>query len=132
MICPKLRDSYLLHYNTVSGSGVSGFLVSFYAFKAWRWTIGDPLRFDFQEGDLVNERNSLLEIVVRLVACLAVDIFTNEFLIKFLFGPNANMWQDFLVKRFGLTALLCILINSKYFDNLMKYIFRHPTPTTQA
>lgn len=125
-ICPKLRDSYMLHYNTVSGIGVSGFILSFYAFKAYRWQTGDPLVFSYQEAEGENERNPVLEVIVRLVSCLALDIFTNEFLIKFMFGPKVNMWQDFLVKRFGLTTVLCILINSKYFDNAMRYMFRRP------
>lgn len=114
----------MLHYNSISGSGIFGFILTFYAFKAYRWSIGDPISFEFQEGSREIERNSVPEMVFRLLSCVSLDIFTNEVLIKFLFGPDATIWQDLVVKRFCLTSAMCILINSRKYDNLVRRIFR--------
>jgi hypothetical protein len=82
----KLRNSYMLHYNTVSGMGTTGFIITFYAIKAYRSYIGDPVHFTHQEGEEERQRYPAVEILFRLVAAFLIDELLGSQLTYILFG----------------------------------------------
>ena len=78
MICDRLSEGHMFHYNTVACIGYLSFTLTFYTHKAFKAQIGQPIKLKWEEGD-VETRSSFLESMLRIGSCVILDYIMTSF-----------------------------------------------------
>ena len=62
----------MFHYNTVAGVGYVCYPLVFYFYKAYKFSVGSPLKFKM-DVDEPDSSASILEATIKITMCLLLD-----------------------------------------------------------
>jgi membrane-associated phospholipid phosphatase len=124
MICDRLSEGHMFHYSTVACCGHLSFILTFYTHKAYKSSIGQPVKLRWESGD-VETRSSFLESVLRVFTCVVLDYIMTSFAPMQIYGTKRmSMVPDLILKKLLNITFLCLIINSQTYDKALKSIFR--------
>ena len=115
-VCENLQLGHLFHYNTAVGGAYAILFPTFYLMKAYKMSIGQKMRLEWQKGDQESGA-SWTEMFLRFLVPLSIEIFIYVLARGvFYHDGKIGLLADYMVKRALRVVLLCLAFNSSTID----------------